>query len=329
MKKGLVRLTALALMATTIVSADVKAQEGQGTVRSKNGGEEITILRKSDSTEKMIIVVDGDKIMVNGKLVDENDGDITVNRRKVRDVSAFSFGPNTRYTVTSDARPNSAVLGVTSSAAEKGIKLLSVTKESGADKAGLKKDDVITKIDNDEVSTPDALTKKIRSHKPGDKVDVTYLRNGKSQKVTAELGKMDEVVVTGFGSMGDFDMKFDNDAFNGMNEIQLDRIPRVYGQTFGALSGAPRLGLTVQDTDDGKGVKVLNVSDEGNAEKAGIEEDDIILEVDGKAVNSADEIARIMKDSKDKISVKFKYERDGKTNTIDVKVPRKLKTANL
>ena len=87
--------------------------------------------------------------------------------------------------------------------------------------------------------------------------------------------------------------------------------------------------LTVQDTDEGKGVKVLNVSDESNAAKAGIEEEDIITEVDGKAVNSADEIAKIMKESKDKTSVKFKYTRDGKSNSTEVRVPRKLKTANL
>ena len=333
MKKGLLRLTSLALVAASFVSQDVNAQNqvtiSDSVPRSGNGGEQITITRKSDKSEKMTIIVDGETILVNGKPVDEHDNNITVNRRKIRDVSAFSYGPGARFSFNSDAKPNSAVLGVTSSSSEKGIKLLSVTKESGADKAGLKKDDIILKVDNDEMSTPDALTKKIRSHKPGDKVDVTYLRDGKSQKVTAELGKMDEVVINGMGSIADFDMRFDNNTFNGMNELQLDRIPRVYGQAFGSLNSAPKLGLTVQDTDDGKGVKVLNVADEGNAEKAGIEEDDIILEVDGKAVNSADEIARIMKDSKDKISVKFKYERDGKTSSVDVKVPRKLKTANL
>ena len=60
-----------------------------------------------------------------------------------------------------------------------------------------------------------------------------------------------------------------------------------------------------------------------------IEEDDIITEVDGKAVNSADEIAKVMKESKDKVSVKMKLIRKGKTETVDVKIPKKLKTADL
>ena len=44
-------------------------------------------------------------------------------------------------------------------------------------------------MDDKKVDDPDDLTKLIRSHKPGDKVNITYLRDKKEQKVTAELGK--------------------------------------------------------------------------------------------------------------------------------------------
>ena len=101
------------------------------------------------------------------------------------------------------------------------------------------------------------------------------------------------------------------------------------GFNYSWSGGAPKLGLSVQDTDDGKGVKVIEVDDESNAEKAGIKEDDVITEVDGKAVNSADEVAKIIKDNKDKNSVMVKLTRNGKTQNIEVKIPRKLKTADL
>ena len=103
------------------------------------------------------------------------------------------------------------------------------------------------------------------------------------------------------------------------------------GKTYNySWSGSgPKLGLSVQDTDDGKGVKVIEVDDESNAQKAGIKEDDIITEVENKAVNSADEVAKIIKDSKDKTSVMVKLTRNGKTQNIEVKIPRKLKTADL
>ena len=93
--------------------------------------------------------------------------------------------------------------------------------------------------------------------------------------------------------------------------------------------GTPKLGLSVQDTDDGKGVKVIEVDDESNAKKAGIKEEDIVLEFDGKAVNSTDEIVKVIKESKDKISVMVKLQRAGKIQNIEVKMPRKIKTADL
>ena len=89
------------------------------------------------------------------------------------------------------------------------------------------------------------------------------------------------------------------------------------------------MGLSVQDTEDGKGVKIIDVDEESNAAKAGLKSDDIITEVEGKAVNSADEVARIIRESKDKTSVKVKLNRSGKTQNVEVKIPRKLKSADL
>ena len=71
------------------------------------------------------------------------------------------------------------------------------------------------------------------------------------------------------------------------------------------------------------------MDDESNAKKAGLKEDDVITEVEGKTVNSADEVAKIIKESKDKNSVMVKLTRNGKTQNIEVKIPRKLKTADL
>ncbi|MET0635929.1 MAG: PDZ domain-containing protein [Chitinophagaceae bacterium] len=332
MTKFPVKLTPLLLLIASVIPYCSTAQdvtvEGYPTKRSKNNGEQIIITMKADSSNKLTIELDGDKVLVNGKPVDEKDRDVTVTRRKVRDVTALNSTP--RYSVRSIGTANTAVLGVTTSSADNGVTILSVTKGSGAEKAGLKKNDVITSIDDKTIDSPDELSRTIRDHKAGDKVIVSFLRNGKTEKATAELGKTEVITVTGSGTTDHSDFKFDSENLEqSLRELKFDMIPRSYGQTFNAFGGAPRLGLTVQDTDDGKGVKVLNVSDEGNAAKAGIEEDDVILEVDGKAVNSADEIAKVMKDSKDKVSVKFKYERDGKTKSAEVKVPRKLKTANL
>jgi serine protease Do len=120
--------------------------------------------------------------------------------------------------------------------------------------------------------------------------------------------------------MGDMDFE------NIMPKIQA--IPRMR-ENWSRSGGSPKLGLSVQDTDDGKGVKVIEVDEESNAAKAGIKENDVITEVEGKSTNSVDEISRIIRESKEKTSVMIKLQRSGKTHNIEVKMPRKIKSADL
>jgi serine protease Do len=100
-----------------------------------------------------------------------------------------------------------------------------------------------------------------------------------------------------------------------------------FGSTF--AMGRPRLGLSIQDTDDGKGVKVLDVDEESNAAKAGIKEDDVILSIDEMEIHGTDDVVKATRTQKDKYNYSFKVSRNGKTETIQVNVPRKLKTADL
>ncbi|MET7478051.1 trypsin-like peptidase domain-containing protein [Streptomyces sp. NPDC005648] len=62
--------------------------------------------------------------------------------------------------------------------------------ESGgpADKAGLKPGDVITKLDDNVIDSGPTLIGEIWTHKPGDKVTITYERNGSSHTVELTLG---------------------------------------------------------------------------------------------------------------------------------------------
>jgi serine protease Do len=326
MKKGAFVLLAMAMLAPVFAQKDDKVKEKE---KEKKESEQIVISRNGD--KKIVVEVDGNKVIVNGKpLEDYKGGDVTVIGSRIKDLSALNGGLSQfndndafrAFITTSDA--NRPLLGVVTEKAEKGgAEVISVTKESGAEKAGLKKGDVIIKVDDSKIETPDDLTKAVRAHKPGDKVAVTFLRDKKEQKVTAELSKY----------KGTSTLAFTQPVPELM---ELDRLtaPRVRTVPGGPLSwswstGSPKMGLSVQDTEDGKGVKVVGVDEESNAAKAGIKEEDVITEVDGQAVNGADEIAKIIRDSKDKVSVKMKVNRKGKSETIEVKIPRRLKTADL
>ena len=336
-KVAAVLFTAALMAPLGLVAQDKDKEKEEKDKKDKKEAQQIIITRTGNNDEKEVIEVIGDKVTVNGKPIDElKDGDISVHTKRIKDAWAYgggdeyglgqSLNQNFAYQTTTE---NRAMLGVTTEKADKGVEIQSISKESAAEKAGLKLGDVISKIDDQKIEDPDDLSKAIRAHKPGEKVSVTYLRDGKEQKASAELGKwkgVSSIYVPGVQGYGYKmpDMNFD------MPRIQT--MPRAKVQGYNSFSwsgGGPRLGVSVQDTEDGKGVKVIDVDEDGNGSKAGIKDGDIITEVDGMAVNSADEVAKIMRDSKDKVSVKMKLLRSGKSETVDVKIPRKLKTTDL
>jgi putative serine protease PepD len=92
----------------------------------------------------------------------------------------------------STGKATHAVIGVKVSSQQNssttGATLNSVDANSPAAKAGLKAGDVVTKVDNQRIDNADALIAAVRSHAPGEKVSVTYLRNGQSNTVQITLG---------------------------------------------------------------------------------------------------------------------------------------------
>jgi serine protease Do len=333
------KLSTLVIAAALMLPVSLLAQKDEKEkVREKKDVEEIVIIRKNDSKEKVVVEIVGDKITVNGKPIEDlKDGDVSVRRNKIKDVWAFADGLRASQGFNMDHNgiynfralsvdSNRAMLGVTTETTDKGVKVEEITKGSAAEKAGLKENDVITKVGDKKIETSDDLTAAIKKQKPGDKVDVTYLRDGKEQKASAELGRWKGANVFTTVPGQNFKMNFGDMNFGDMmpRTPSAPRIAQGYSRT-----GAPKLGLSVQDTDDGKGVKVLEVDEESNAAKAGLKENDIITEIDGKAVNGADEVAKIVRESKDKVSLMLKLQRSGKTQNIELKIPRKLKTADL
>ncbi|HET8625414.1 MAG TPA: M20/M25/M40 family metallo-hydrolase [Gemmatimonadales bacterium] len=74
------------------------------------------------------------------------------------------------------------------SGSESGVRLAGVRAGSPAEKAGLRADDVITKIGDYEVPDLEAMTTALRSYKPGDTVEIVVRREGSLVTLTATLG---------------------------------------------------------------------------------------------------------------------------------------------
>jgi hypothetical protein len=91
----------------------------------------------------------------------------------------------------------------------------------------------------------------------------------------------------------------------------------------------PTLGLSVQDTEDEKGVQVISVVANGAAAKAGILSNDRILAVDETSVKDVDGLQKAIEKSQPKRSAMFHIQRGKKDMHLEVVFPRALKKADL
>jgi Do/DeqQ family serine protease len=70
-----------------------------------------------------------------------------------------------------------------------GFYINKVQKKSGAEKSGLQKGDIIIKLDNQNIATYADLSGYINTKRPNDKVDVTFIREGKNKVAPVILSK--------------------------------------------------------------------------------------------------------------------------------------------
>lgn len=285
------------------------------------------IINDGKKTETLNVQVDGDKVTINGIPADKwKDEDLEkLSHKKIKVTvhgkNGMEFSMPDFEVETEVKMGNGAFLGVMTEKADKGVKVTEVTKESAAAKAGLQNNDIITKVNETKIETSTDLVNTIHSFKPDTKINITYLRDGKEKTTSALLGKRKETDIKTFKmNGGDFNFHMPN-----MPEFK-NSFPFEYHNNGG---GKPRLGIEIQDLEEGTGVKVTDVDDDMAAGKSGLKEDDIITELNGKEVKSVDDLRTKLKELKEGEAFKLGVKRNGKSQIIDIKYPKKLKTANL
>lgn len=145
----------------------------------------------------------------------------------------------------------------------KGVMITGIIAEGSAEDAGLKVDDIILNFDGVGVNTVAELQEQVGKHRPGDKVSLVYLRNGKQSSVNITLKNVS-------GNTGVVTAETGSDV------------------VFGARLA--KLGSSDMDSfDTDYGVKVIDVS-EGKFRDLGIRKGFIILSVNGKKVNSPSDV---------------------------------------
>ena len=319
----------------------------------KKETQEIIIRNKGDKDMKLKVEINGEDITVNGKPLNEFiDKNISINKRKMviregdkmmqfdfgEGPEGYDFGKNFNYNFNMDdadgENSNKAFLGVTTEATKGGVKVMEVSKGSAAEKAGIKKDDIITSVANEKITSPEGLADVIGFKKPNDEVKVTYKRDGKENTSKVILGNRKQSITKSYSFSSPrhpqaHAYKMPKLApmpnMEGFNEELLELEQNAMESAFPRQK---KIGLKLQDTEEGGNVKVINVEDSSAAAIAGLKKDDLITEINGKKIDNTDDAREELVPEEDRKSYKIKVNRNGTEMLFDVKIPRKLKTAN-
>ncbi len=173
-----------------------------------------------------------------------------------------------------------------------GALIADVQPRSPAEKAGLKRGDVVVGLNGKEVAEPGALSREIAMMKPGSDVELRIIRDGKERTINVRIGELPEGQKQQQG--GDED---EEDQLGGGSQGGRGRGRAPQGQTVGDYglavetlneAGRRQLGLS----RDVVGAVVTGVASGSPADDAGLRPGDVILQVDRHEVTTGQAASR-------------------------------------
>lgn len=301
------------------------------------------IQEKKDTNITMKVVVEGNKITINGKEVDENDPRLHREGKDQRKIILKKLDTpsliedlevdNFDWVKPEAPKTNQAFLGVITEANELGAKINQVSEQSPAAKAGFKEGDIITKVNDIKIDGPEALYDAIGKFKPDEKVTISYVSSGKKNSQVVSLAKNKNAI-------SNFNFNLPNGQLSPNEERKLQTQPRRFNfsiphfpgmddLSIAGIENKPKLGISIEDVENGEGVNITNVTENSPAAKSGLKENDIIVKVNDEKIKDVDDLKPIIKEAKEGANFTFQIKRNKEIKTIIVKLPKKLKTADL
>jgi serine protease Do len=276
------------------------------------------IIKGNDKGEQMVIVVDGDNVTLNGKEITGDDNKrVMIMKKPLAGAKWQPFGIDSAMGLSRAPRPQLGVLTRLPESGVAGAEVTEVSPGSAALQAGIKAKDIIQSVQGKKIASPEELVAAIRAQKPGDTVTLELLRDGKTTKLQATLGEAPASAVIR-------DFKFEGaPGMQGiLEEMLLDGPTRpMLGE--GMPARKPRLGVQLEETESGKGLKVLEVVPDSPADKSGIKKDDIISQLGDQELGSIDDFREGM--NKQELESKMEILRGGKKINLVVRFPKPLR----
>ncbi len=205
--------------------------------------------------------------------------------------------------------------------AERGVVLGKIVQDSPAAKAGLKENDVVTEINGQRVEGAAQFRRMIHEIPAGRSIQLTVWRDGRSQTLSATLGKSEE-------RRHAMKMVMPEPGTFAFRMPEMPEIPSMEWNGSRFMGGQPRLGIDAEDLSgqlgaffgapEGEGILVRDVSSGSAAEKAGVKAGDVITSLNGERIRTVGEL-------REKLSAK----RGDKDRTVKLGVLRNKSEVSL
>jgi serine protease Do len=167
-----------------------------------------------------------------------------------------------------------------------GVLVSSVTPGDPADRAGIQAQDIITEVNGEKIMTSRDLTTMVANLGVGDNAEIKVLREGQPQTIEVKIGKRPLT----FAAVSDREEK--NKGTYGFQVSELT--PEM----------AARFNIS-----DVAGIVVVGVDSGSRAEKAGIQQGDLILEVNHGIVKSVNQFKNLLDQNDEADGIKLLVKR--------------------
>lgn len=196
-----------------------------------------------------------------------------------------------------------------------GVLVSDVVKESPAEQAGIKQEDVIERFNGKKVSDSDNFTSLVRETSPGEKVELQIERGGKEKTLIVTVGRLPKS-----------DLSYEKRIVLPKSKGKTNDLNTYFFQFF---SGS-RIGVKVEDlteqlgdyfgVEQGEGALITEVEKDMPADKAGLKAGDVIVEADGKKIEDTDGLRETISDKEkgDKVTIKVIRDRNPQSFVVEV-----------
>jgi serine protease Do len=212
-----------------------------------------------------------------------------------------------------------------------GVLVIRAQKGEAAEKAGIKKYDVIQYFNDQKVRRPDDLSEAVRAAKPGSNATIKLVRDGKSMSLNAKLGEAKRHGYLLYGDHGkqfkrfnkhkdhgkSFSYRFKDGHKDGLREhLKIKR----FGGAFLGVNLSPLsegLGSYFGVKADG-GALIMKVEKDSPAAKAGLKDGDVIMKMGDKAISNPKDVVKFLTKKKDGEKIDVHVMRSKKKKSFNV-----------